>query len=108
MSKQSPQRRHLKHLARLRALSESQRQAESARRLAACRREANRRADRLGERVWDLAKDPETGAILAALDPSGASQEDVNRACAEAIACVAGGHLVRGSRPPADRIRRPG
>ena len=46
-------------------------------------------------------------ALAARLDQSGELLEELRRICAEAVAEVAGPHLVRGSRPLADRNRRP-
>jgi hypothetical protein len=70
------------------------------------RREANRRAGSLdAPAVWGLANDPEVRAVAAVLDPQGELQADLNRVCAEAVARQAGGSLVRGSRPLADRSR---
>lgn len=40
------------------------------------------------------------------LEPTGGLRADLDRVCAEAVAGVAGRHLVCGSRPLADRSRR--
>lgn len=69
--------------------------------------EARRRARSLGApAVWALAHDPHIANLARALDPSGELLTDLNRLCAEAVAEVAGRHMVRGSRPLADRSRR--
>ena len=68
------------------------------------RAEAAWRARDLGApAVWALAA--EVGAEAEALDPSGELASDLARVCAEAIAGVARGHLVRGSRSLADQAR---
>ena len=102
----STRRRQHKRLARLQLLNPSTRDIESAHRLLGWRREANRRAGALdAPAVWALANDPHIRAAAAALDPNGELQADLNRVCAEAVAREAGGSLVRGSRPLADRSR---
>jgi hypothetical protein len=78
--------------------------AEEVRFLQECRAKARRRADDLGApAVWDVAKDARPKAL--ALDPTGELMAEVNRLCADEVAAVAGPHLVRGSRPAADRAR---
>ena len=68
------------------------------------RAEAWRRADDLGEpAVWAFEHSVRRFAL--ALDPSGDLAADLSRACAEAVAACCGPHMVRGSRPPADRAR---
>lgn len=106
MPVRSVRRRHHKRLARLQALVPASRAAESAARLMEWRREAGRRAGSLGAPpVWELAHDPGVRAVAAALDPGGELQADLDRVCAEAVGREAGGSLVRGSRPLADRAR---
>jgi hypothetical protein len=56
--------------------------------------------------VWALAQDPDIQEASKRLDPTGALQADLNRVCAEAVAEVAGRHLVQASRPFPDRRRR--
>jgi hypothetical protein len=107
MPSRSVRRRHHKHLAALRFLTPARRQAEASRRLAAWRAEARRRADDLAApAVWALAAAARPAALV--LDPGGELAADLDRLCAETLADVAGGHLVRGSRPAADRDRRHG
>ncbi len=106
MPSRSVRRRHIKRLARFEELTPPQRDAEAARRLIDWHNEARRRArDWGGLLVWDLAGDPRIRATIALLDPSGELQADLGRACAEAVASEAGGCLVQGSRPLADRCR---
>ena len=72
------------------------------------REEAQRRAARLDEpAVWALAESPAVQALAARLDPSGKLLQELRQVCAEAVAEAAGRHLVRGSRPLADRKRGP-
>jgi hypothetical protein len=81
---------------------------EATRLLLAWRQEARRRAGRLGApAAWALADSPAVQALAARLDRSGELLAELRRACAEAVAAAAGRHLVRGSRPRADRKRRP-
>jgi hypothetical protein len=70
-------------------------------------KEAQHRAQSLGApAVWDLAADPQIRAVVEQLDDSGELQSDLRWVCAEAVASVAGRHLITGSRPVADRARR--
>jgi hypothetical protein len=70
------------------------------------RAEARRRAARLGApAVWALAASSSVQAIAGKVDPSGELLSELRRVCAEAVAEVAGYHLVGGSRPLADRRR---
>jgi hypothetical protein len=72
------------------------------------RAEARRRARDLGApAVWALADSPSVRAIARRVDPSGELLSELRRVCAEAIAEETGSHLVGGSRPAADRRRRP-
>ena len=106
MPSRSVRRRHIKSLSRVHDLTPRQRDVESARRLIGWRREADRRArDLAAPTVWSLADDPAVRATAAALDPGGELQADLDRTCAEAVARQAGGCLIRGSRPLADRGR---
>jgi hypothetical protein len=107
MPSRSVRRRQHKQLERLHDLMPSGREAEAAGRLLGWRREANRRARSLAAPpVWGLANDPRVRGVAAALDPGGELQADLDRVCAEAVAGeAAGGCLVRGSRPLADRGR---
>lgn len=103
MPGRSTHRRRLKRLARMEAMEPSARVDESARLLVEWRREADRRARSLGApAAWDLARGY---ARDVTLDPKDDLQADLNRVCAEAVARQAGGCLVRGSRPLADRCR---
>ena len=106
MPSRSVRRRRHKAVARLCHLSPPRRDSESARRLIDWRREADRRTrDGGAPPVWDLARDPTVRATAEALDPGGELQADLDRICAEAVAREAGGCLVKGSRPLADRCR---
>lgn len=96
---------HRRH-ARFDRLTPPQKQAEAARQLVGWRQEAFRRAQHLtAPCVWALAYDPGRRALALVLDPSRGLLEDLEHACAEAIASQAGRHLVSGSRPLADRGR---
>jgi hypothetical protein len=97
-----------KQLARFEKLpANALRSRAAARLLLAWRKEARRRARWLGEpAVWALADSPAVRAKARAADPSGELLSELRRVCAEAIAEVAGSHLVRGSRPLADRRRQ--
>jgi hypothetical protein len=95
-----------KRLARIVALAAERRASEAARTLVGLQAEARRRARSLGAAaVWDLARSSEIDEVINRLDPTGGLQSDLDQVCAEAIAEVAGRHLVRGSRPLADRSR---
>jgi hypothetical protein len=107
MSSRTVRRSRHKRLARMQALPPDKQAKEKARLLVQLKAEVRRRAASLKEpTVWALAQDPDIQEMLKRLDPTGLLQEDLNRVCAEAIAEVAGRHLVRGSRQLADRSRR--
>jgi hypothetical protein len=106
MRTRNQRRRQSRRLYRIGALLPAEQPREASRLLMAWRQEARLRADRLdAPAVWALAQDPSIRAAVAALDPSGELQADLDRVCAEAIARAAGPSLVRGSRPVADRGR---
>jgi hypothetical protein len=104
----SARRKHHKRLARFDQLpTTALREREATRLLQAWRREARRRARSLGApAVWALADSATVRAVGQRVDPSGALLVELRRVCAESVAEVAGRHLVRGSRPVADRRRR--
>jgi hypothetical protein len=68
--------------------------------------EARRARDLGAPAVWDLTRYPSVLATAHAVDPSGELLSELHRVCAEAVAEVAGRHLLGGSRPLADRRRR--
>src|SRR5262245_12100363 len=104
MPARSARRRQHKRLGHLPSLTDGQRRVVASWHLRRWRKEVLRRAQNLGApAVWALAA--EVQAKAAALDPSGELAADLQRVCAEAIASVAGRHLVSGSRPVAERAR---
>ncbi len=107
MSSRTVRRSRHKRLARLDSEPPEKRSQEATRFLVQWRAEARRRAQSLGApAVWALAQDPDIQEASRRLDPTGVFQADLNRVCAEAVAELAGRHLVRGSCPLADRSRR--
>jgi hypothetical protein len=73
--------------------TDDQIKALAAARLEEWRAEAVRRAKRLGEpAVWNLQK--QFQQVADDIDSSGELREDLNRVCAEAVASIAGRHLV--------------
>jgi hypothetical protein len=107
MPSRTVRRYRRKHLARIDAQPLDRRSLEAARILGQWRADARERARSLGApAVWALVQDPDIQRVAQRLDPSGELYADLNRVCAEAVAEVAGRHLVRGSRPLADRSRR--
>jgi hypothetical protein len=107
MRSRTVRRARHKRLARLDAKTSEERAQDAARVLVQWRAVARERARSLGApAVWALAHDPDNQTTVQHLDPSGALQADLNRVCAEAVAEVAGRHLVCVSSPLADRSRR--
>ena len=106
MPSRTARRYRHRRLARIAALAPDARAREAARTLVGLQAEARRRAQSLGApAVWELARSIEINELIKRLDPTGGLRADLDRVCAEAIAEVAGRHLVRGSRPLADRSR---
>jgi len=106
MPSRTVRRARRKRLARIDAAPLNRKAREAAQTLIRWRIEARQRARSLGApAVWALAGDPEIQAVAQRLDPEGGLQSDLNRVCAEAVAEIAGRHLVRASRPLADRRR---
>ena len=105
MSSRSARRRQHKRLAEVGQLTtRALRDAEAARLLLVWRDEARRRAASLGApAVWALADSTAVQTLAVRLDRSGELLSELRRVCAEAVAEVAGRHLVRASRPLADR-----
>jgi hypothetical protein len=98
-------RRQHKRLEALATAEGLQVTVEARRLLVSTQREADRRACRLsGAKVWDLANDRRRREVAYLLDKSGELQEDIDRACADALS-LHGGPRVRGSRPLADQSR---
>jgi hypothetical protein len=96
MSSRTVRRSRHKRLARIQALTPDKQTKEKAWLLVQLKVEVRRRAPLLKEpSVWALARDPDIQEMLKRLDPTGLLQEDLNRVCAEAIAEVAGQHLVK-------------
>ena len=107
MPSRTVRRSRHKRLARNEAQLLDRNAQEAVRRLIQWRAEARQRARSVGApAVWALAEDPDIQELAKRLDPTGGLQADLNRVCAEAVSKVAGRHLVRGSRPLADRGRR--
>ncbi len=107
MSSRTARRSHHKRLARISAQATDRRTREAAWMLLGLQAEARRRAHSLGAAaVWELVRSVKLNEVLEQLDPTGGLRADLERVCAEAIAEVAGRHLVQASRPLADRFRR--
>lgn len=107
MRTRSARRAHHKRLVRIALDRPGDRSRQAAGILVQWRAEARRRARSLdAPAVWALAGSFDIQEVARHLDPTGALQADLDRVCAEAVAEVAGRHLVRGSRPLADRSRR--
>ena len=78
--------------------------AEATRMLLAWRADARQRAASLGApAVWALAESAAVQELAAHLDRSGELMTELRRVCAEAVAEVAGAHLMSRSRRLADR-----
>ncbi len=106
MPSRTARRARHKRLARLDAAPLDRKAREATRWLLLWRDEARHRARWLGApAVWALAHDPEIRQLAQHLDPNGGLLSELERVCAEAIADIAGRHLVRPSRPLADRRR---
>jgi hypothetical protein len=107
MPSRTARRSQHKRLRRIDAKPTDKRAREAARILVAWQEEARERAGSLGApAAWALAHNCTIQQVAQHLDPTGGMQADLNRVCAEAVAEVAGRHLVRGSCPLADRSRR--
>jgi hypothetical protein len=108
MPSRSVRRKQHKRLARFETVSgDAERLRRAAQLLQAWRVEARQRAEYLGApAVWALAANPAVQARAQRADPGGELLSELRRVCAEAVAETAGRHLVRGSRPVADRRRR--
>ena len=107
MPSRSVRRRQHKRLARLGDLTPGQRRAVAVWWLLRWRKEAQHRARSLEAlAAWDLADDPQIRAVVQQLDDCGELQSDLQQVCAEAVAGMAGRHLIAASRPSADRSRR--
>jgi hypothetical protein len=107
VSSRTVRRARHKWVARIEAQPQDKTAKEAAGILVQWWAEARRRARSLGApAVWTLARDPDIHQVAQKLDPTGGLRADLNWICAEAVAEVAGRHLVGGSRPLADRSRR--
>jgi hypothetical protein len=105
MPSRSVRRRQHKRIARFQDLTDQQKQAEARRLLQAWRREAQRRAEDLNAPpVWALVSAATVRGVIAAVEPSGELQADLEWVCTEAVAAVAGRHLITGSRVDPERI----
>ena len=107
MASRSVRRRQHKRLEAFNHLSAAGRSRTATRVLIGWRAEARRRAGNLGApAAWALADAPQIKAVARQLDPAGELHAELRRACAEAVAEVAGRHLALGGRPAIDRRRR--
>ncbi|HEX6985929.1 MAG TPA: hypothetical protein VF170_11160 [Planctomycetaceae bacterium] len=107
MASRGVRRRHHRRLEALRRFSEAGRSRAATRMLIGWCVEARRRAASLGApAVWALADAPHVKAAARRVDPGGELYAELRRACAEAVADVAGRHLASGGRRATERRRR--
>ena len=106
MPSRTVRRARRKSLARIDAAPLDRMARQAAETLIRWRAEARHRARSLGApAVWDLARDAGIQEVARRLDSTGGLYAELERVCAEAVADIAGRHLVGASRPLADRRR---